>query len=78
MIVTSTRKSRSASTPYRFTVNRERIIDGDTLLVRIDQGFDTWRTERLRLRGIDAPELYSTAGQHAAISCTKSLNRWSL
>ena len=78
MIVTSTRKSRSASTPFRFTVNRERgrklytvvalperIIDGDTILARIDQGFDTWRTERLRLRGIDTPELYSTAGQHA-------------
>ncbi len=78
MIVTSTKLGPSAAAPYHFTVNRdrgrklytvvalpERIIDGDTILARLDQGFDSWRTERLRLRGIDSPELYSAAGQRA-------------
>ncbi len=35
----------------------ENIIDGDTLLVRIDLGFNVWTTQRLRLRGIDAAAL---------------------
>ena len=76
MIVTCTKKRNAAE--YRFVGNSahgrklytvkaipERIIDGDTLLARIDQGFHTWRTERLRLRGIDCPELYSTMGRQA-------------
>lgn len=33
-----------------------RVVDGDTLDVRIDQGFRSWRLERLRLFGIDTPE----------------------
>mgnify|MGYP001627887707 CR=1 FL=1 len=34
-----------------------RVIDGDTIEARIDLGFDTSRTEILRLYGIDAPEM---------------------
>ena len=68
MIVTAAKHRRGASPGYRFAINRqrgrklytvkalcERVIDGDTILARIDQGFDIWRTERLRLRGIDTP-----------------------
>jgi endonuclease YncB( thermonuclease family) len=42
-----------------------RVIDGDTLLVAIDQGFSYWNEQRLRLKGIDAPELDTLAGQRA-------------
>ncbi len=35
----------------------EDIIDGDTLLVRIDLGFNVWTSQRLRLRGINADPL---------------------
>ena len=78
MIVTAQKQRSGASRRYRFAINRhrgrklytvkalcERVIDGDTILARIDQGFDMWRTERLRLRAIDTPELYSAAGQQA-------------
>jgi micrococcal nuclease len=34
-----------------------RVIDGDTLDVTIDQGLHTHRTERLRLLGVNTPEL---------------------
>jgi len=34
-----------------------RVIDGDTIDVEIDCGFRTVRTERLRLLGVNAPEL---------------------
>lgn len=33
-----------------------RIVDGDTLIVRVDLGFYITQEIRLRLRGIDAPE----------------------
>lgn len=41
---------------YRAIVRR--VVDGDTIDVRIDQGFDNWRDERLRLFGIDTPESF--------------------
>jgi endonuclease YncB( thermonuclease family) len=43
----------------------ERVIDGDTVEVRIDLGFDVWRVESIRLRGVDAPELGSGPGRRA-------------
>jgi len=43
----------------------EKVIDGDTLRVRIDLGFDVWKTENIRLRGIDAPEMRFADGKKA-------------
>ncbi|HUU00276.1 MAG TPA: DUF1016 N-terminal domain-containing protein [Myxococcota bacterium] len=51
----------------------EKIIDGDTLDVRIDLGFDVWRVERIRLRGIDTPEMDTQAGQAAKSFVIKTL-----
>ncbi len=34
----------------------EKVVDGDTLLVRIDLGFEVWINQRLRLRGINTAE----------------------
>lgn len=48
---------------YRAIV--EQVVDGDTLLVRIDLGFDTWRSQRLRLAQIDTPPLKEQEGQAA-------------
>lgn len=35
----------------------QSVVDGDTLVVKIDLGFETWSEKRLRLRGINASEL---------------------
>ena len=35
----------------------ERAVDGDTLLVRIDLGFEVWINQRIRFRGINTAEL---------------------
>jgi len=35
----------------------ERVVDGDTLLVRIDLGFEVWVNQRIRFRGINTAEL---------------------
>ena len=70
--------SRLAEHPDRFSIERvdgtrarlytykatvERVIDGDTLLVRIDLGFRTTIQERVRLRGIDEPEMSTAEGK---------------
>ena len=41
---------------WEYRAIAERVIDGDTIDVFIDQGFHTFNRERLRLLGIDAPE----------------------
>jgi len=44
---------------YEYNAEVLRWIDGDTLLVRVDLGFYTFKEERIRLARIDAPELDS-------------------
>ncbi|MBL7131232.1 MAG: thermonuclease family protein [Candidatus Omnitrophica bacterium] len=48
---------------YRAAV--KKIIDGDTLWALIDCGFGRLIRQKLRLRGIDCPELSTTEGQRA-------------
>ena len=47
---------------YTYKAYLERVIDGDTLLVNIDLGFSVFIEQRLRLRGLDAPELGTSKG----------------
>jgi endonuclease YncB( thermonuclease family) len=58
---------------YTYTAVVKHVADGDTLTARIDLGFRTWITEILRLRGIDCPEMSSTAGRAAAMFVRKTL-----
>jgi len=41
---------------YEYKAKLLKVIDGDTIDVMIDLGFDTWIKTRLRLYGINAPE----------------------
>ena len=41
---------------YYYGVEILRVVDGDTVDVRIDLGFDVWHKCRVRLMGINAPE----------------------
>jgi len=45
----------------------ERDIDGDTIFVEIDCGFNIRARQRIRLRGIDAPEMSTKAGECARV-----------
>jgi micrococcal nuclease len=42
---------------YNFRVTEiNRVIDGDTIDVTIDLGFDLYKKERVRIAGVDTPE----------------------
>lgn len=40
-----------------------RVVDGDTIEVNIDLGFRIWSKQKLRLLGIDAPEIVGSNKQ---------------
>lgn len=58
---------------YTYKATVEEIIDADTLWLEIDIGFDTSILQKLRLRGIDAPELNTLAGKRAKAFVQKVL-----
>ena len=77
-IVTVTRDGTPIASRYRFRKNRERrlklytyvarptrTVDGDTVDIVADCGFGIESPQRLRLRGIDTPELYFRSGERA-------------
>ena len=42
---------------YNFRVTEiNRVVDGDTIDVTIDLGFDLYKKERVRIAGVDTPE----------------------
>ena len=50
---------------HTYTGVVERVVDGDTLWVKVDCGFEIYTRQKLRLRGLDTPELPGAAGQRA-------------
>jgi micrococcal nuclease len=50
---------------YIYKAELIRVVDGDTVDLIIDLGFDTSRKERFRLYGIDAPEMRTETGKAA-------------
>lgn len=52
-------------TMYNYTAKVIRVVDGDTIDVEIDLGFDIWHKVRLRLAHIDAYEQNTVKGRQA-------------
>ncbi len=48
---------------YTYNSTVTRVIDGDTLQVEVDLGFNTWRHERFRLAHINCPETSTPEGK---------------
>ncbi len=44
---------------YQYKAKVERVVDGDTIDLIIDLGFKITTNQRIRLAGIDTPEIYS-------------------
>ena len=52
-----------AKTPYTYNAELLDVIDGDTLWLQIDMGFQSFRKEKIRLARINAPEINTAAGK---------------
>lgn len=51
---------------YSYACTVKRVIDGDTVVVDIDQGFYSWlHDQHIRLLSYDAPEMSDPRGQAA-------------
>jgi micrococcal nuclease len=50
---------------YTYIAWVTRVVDGDTLVLDIDVGFKTRQEHRVRLRGIDCPEMSTQKGEQA-------------
>jgi endonuclease YncB( thermonuclease family) len=61
--------------PYQYVSYVTAVHDGDTLTVRVDLGFDTWRVQRVRLVGCNARELSMPGGKEAR-DHLRELLRW--
>ena len=59
---------------YSYLAYVERVIDGDTLWLDVDCGFQVWTRQKVRLRGIDTPELSTREGQQARAFVASALS----
>ena len=50
---------------YLYAAAVERVVDGDTLILVVDLGFEVMKRQRVRLAGIDAPGLRERGGTEA-------------
>lgn len=60
-----TSDSSGGEWPYIYQATVVRVIDADTLCLSVDLGFGTSHTLKVRLLGIDAPEMKTAAGLDA-------------
>lgn len=58
---------------YRYKAQIERVVDGDTVDMLIDLGFDVWTFQRIRLLGIDTPEKNTSLGKALKIHMANQL-----
>jgi len=61
----SKKLKRPTTATYVYKATIERVIDGDTLLVNIDLGFQVFKQQRIRLAEIDTPPIDEDLGQKA-------------
>ena len=59
---------------HEYRCKIRKIVDGDTIDVDIDLGFNTWiNNERVRLYGIDTPESRTRDLEEKNLDCMQSL-----
>ncbi|MFT5387900.1 MAG: endonuclease YncB(thermonuclease family) [Candidatus Omnitrophota bacterium] len=56
---------RPTNPTYLYKAEIKRVIDGDTLLLNIDLGFQVWKEQRVRLASVDTPEIKTPEGIRA-------------
>jgi len=62
---TKNKLTRPTQASYIYQAHIKEIIDGDTLILNIDLGFQVWKEQRIRLAEVDCPELATKEGKAA-------------
>jgi endonuclease YncB( thermonuclease family) len=60
---------------YIYKAELIRVVDGDTVELMIDQGFSDFTEQKMRLYGIDSPEMRTNAGKALTIKACGSVDR---
>ncbi|MCK5178939.1 MAG: thermonuclease family protein [Candidatus Omnitrophica bacterium] len=63
---------------YTYSASVKRVVDGDTMDVRIDVGFGIHLNDRLRFKGINAPKINTQEGKAAKKFLEKQLENCSV
>lgn len=58
---------------FKYSGVVEKVVDGDTVDLSIDLGFDIWHKTRVRLIGVDTPEKWYDYGKVVKAYCTEQL-----
>lgn len=58
---------------YIYKAQLVKVVDGDTIVVMLDLGCHTYIKKRIRLQGLNAPELKTEAGQASKAWLTNKL-----
>ncbi len=58
---------------YIYRASLVKVVDGDTIIVMLDLGCHTFIKKRIRLKGLNAPELKTEAGQLSKTWLTEHL-----
>ncbi|MBU6141100.1 MAG: thermonuclease family protein [Proteobacteria bacterium] len=74
IFLSTKRKVRDTKNEYTYSAELERIVDGDTLHVKLDLGFKIKHHEILRLAKIDAADSVTKEGRMATAFLKKTLN----
>jgi micrococcal nuclease len=61
---------------WTYRAGIDRVVDGDTCIVRLDLGFHCYHVESLRLAGVDTPELFSGTNREAGKAAKEFVEQW--
>jgi endonuclease YncB( thermonuclease family) len=62
---TKKKLTRPTDPTYLYKAKISNVVDGDTLVLLVDLGFQTFREQRVRLAGINCPEIDTAEGKKA-------------
>ncbi|MFT5702664.1 MAG: endonuclease YncB(thermonuclease family) [Rickettsiales bacterium] len=63
--ISSKKIQRPTKANYLYQAQILDVVDGDTLILNVDLGFNIFKKQRIRLAQIDAPEIKTDAGQNS-------------
>lgn len=61
---------------YKYACKLHRVVDGDTLDINLDLGFHVWKRERIRLYGIDTPEIFGPNATEEGKAAKAFVEQW--